>query len=283
MSAILSKFSISLLIRQFFCGVVFFLPFLLMHGEKVSNILPKSLGESTTLCLCMALACIVGTIIHHLEKNTYSYFVQMLFCLVERLNTGWDKGCCGCLIIFNVISVAFCFLFSLHNQYLFCCLLGTLVVIIIPWIIGKRTLLEETRRTWIISGFKPTELKEQKEFSAEVRENAYCYSILKRLDAWSDNIHCTQCCCFAWIFGYFFSKSMISNCSAVHFAQYKTDTTNETVFNVISVFNGHPLNQDFWDKSIAIAIFILVLEFLFEWHRHSHIAFITNKFDENNN
>lgn len=92
MKEFLDKFSLSLILRQFFCGVVFFVPFFGVSGTtKGTNVysLNEWIQKGTSnndwsnpkvAALCV-LACIVGTIIYHLEKNLWSYPLQ---CIFER-------------------------------------------------------------------------------------------------------------------------------------------------------------------------------------------------------
>lgn len=271
-NAILSKFSLTVLIRQFFCGVVFFLPYLMLNGESTAFSFTKGLGESGTLGLCVTLACIMGTIIHHLEKNVYSYVIQMLLCCFHNDKSSGDRGCCGCMMLFIALSIAFLVMVTFHNVFLFYCLLSLVIIIVALWNWKGRCLVAETQALWKISGEGKYIQKHKNEaICKDNRDRLYKFSILERLDAWSDNIHCAQCCCFSWILGYYFAKLVAPEKQEILFVQ--CDDGNQ-VFKCFSFFDFEIVNQTFWNASISLALFVLVLEFLFEWHRHYHIASI---------
>ena len=78
MDSFLQKFSLQNLLRQFFCGVVFFVPLYLFAREKMpATDLLK--WESGVFFLFSSVALAVGTIIYHLEKNLYSYPLMYMY------------------------------------------------------------------------------------------------------------------------------------------------------------------------------------------------------------
>ena len=79
MNDFLGKFSLSLILRQLFCGIVFFVPCIQTCFSGCFTI-DKVSEFSTDILLPVAIASlIIGTVIYHVEKNTYSYIVQGLF------------------------------------------------------------------------------------------------------------------------------------------------------------------------------------------------------------
>lgn len=246
MNAILSKFSLSVLLRQFFCGIAFFLPFLLKSGEEVAVPLSKTLGQSGTLGLFVALACVVGTVVHHLEKNIFSYGVQVA---IECI---WDskKGTCnyarlivgGILLFICIGSLPLLILSESFAAFAAICIL---LVFALLWIMvfkkGIRKMMARTQILWIISESAKSKVTCDSESSQNMQNWDARRAVLKHLDAWSDNIHCVQSCCFAWMGGLCCARE--------------------------------------WDnaiESVSISAVILVVEILIEIHRYSHVRSITD-------
>ena len=102
MNEFLSKFSLQNFLRQFFCGVVFFLPLYLFVLWKVHEFFFQSGICCKKQLICIgALACVIGTLIYHLEKNLYSYVIQGI-CECER----YVRLCISLIVAFLLIIVA---------------------------------------------------------------------------------------------------------------------------------------------------------------------------------
>lgn len=261
-NAILSHFSLPVILRQFFCGVVFFLPCLLVWGVAESCRDLMNSDKPIVVGFFVVLCCIVGTIIHHLEKNTYSYFLQGLFCDIKRKR--W-----GVLIVFAVF-------FCLVSYYV--CFWGYIAILSLMLIctlfMFHNRLVETTQKLWVISEVGKVVSKKKAPISF-ARER---YAVLKRLDAWSDHIHCVQSCCFAWIFG-------------LTFAHYLTKPEEEFINILIRICSllvgctpwvqpksAIPLSS-FEGWSMVLAMVILFLEACIEWHRFQHVLKITKGFN----
>ncbi len=85
---IFDKFSLPNILRQFFCGFVFIAPFWFFSGgnttedlawQQLEGFLNGIHWELSRWIVLGVAACIIGTIIYHLEKNLYSYSMQAFF------------------------------------------------------------------------------------------------------------------------------------------------------------------------------------------------------------
>ena len=121
MDKFLGAFSLQNFLRQFFCGVVFFVPFFL-YGQTPLAAWLESGQDNPDWCAPKVaalgvLACIVGTIIYHFEKNLYSYGIQSVF--------EWMLKCkiikCGAiclLVVVCIVCLALCTVESNNKSYM---------------------------------------------------------------------------------------------------------------------------------------------------------------------
>lgn len=132
-------------------------------------------------------------------------------------------------------------------------------------------LVEVTQKSWVISGISNLSRKELN-LHAYPRER---FAILKRLDTWSDNIHCVQSCCFAWLFGLWLAKYLVQqNGGAINILIKFGENSVEYCSCVnFSALETQLQNLDGW--SVCLAFLFLFLEACFEWHRFQHILDIT--------
>lgn len=240
MDNILNKFSPQTFLRQFFCGFVFFVPLWLFASERLDNLLG---GSSWQIPQCLALAilaCIIGTIIYHVEKNLYSYGMQALLELREESK---QMRIISFVIAVVVIGAIGCFFFYKFAWWSICFLI--VPIILMSLIIRMRKAIpQRTQIAWAIEGGcknVPCMNKNQdRSMDDEARK-----AIAGKVATWSDFIHCAQSCCFAWLAGCFM------------------------------VTHGSLPSDNSMECSIGIAIAILVLEALFDWHRYRHVIAMT--------
>lgn len=241
MDKVFDKFSLSLILRQLLCGVVFFLP-QLQYGIKIGDSLALSIGF---------LSLIIGTFIYHIEKNTYSYLVQgILYKLIQKNLLVTDI----LALIFIVLCGYLCL--EIWDSAFFALLLMIIVCASIGFSI---ILIDFYEKVWSID--KDTRFKGEIIIKPS--------RILAHLDTWSDNIHCIQCCCFAWILGSLFSKYakiqyIVGKCGfvdCVTFIKSKEDMT----WGILT------------SRGCLIAYLILVLELFFEFHRFYHLYKISEQ------
>lgn len=104
-----------------------------------------------------------------------------------------------------------------------------------------RKVVERTQKIWIIE--IGTAVLPEKDAKGDLKYTpSDRNAIAQKLATWSDFIHCTQSCCFAWIVGCALADGLCAACE---------------------------------EPSVLIAILILILEFLFDWHRYQHVLDIT--------
>ena len=328
--SIFDKFSLQNLFRQFFCGFVFIVSFCLFaSGNTTENLTWSQLegflkGIHWELSLLIALAvaaCIIGTIIYHLEKNLYSYSLQAFFesidYCINPTQEGTDKDKKGgnvvflilfsilwslffvlvvepqrifaifssisqgisCQRIFNhsaaflavIISfpifgiIAYCFsqicyiialVLAVVGYVIFCCAINIsffnseiLVWILVllfpfPFLLVSRKVINRTQMIWIIETGSENQLPQKNDKGDLHLSIPDKRTIAKKLATWSDFIHCTQSCCFAWIAGCWIADGFCAAC-----------------------------NQ----PSVRVAFFILLLEIFFDWHRYQHVLDITKQ------
>lgn len=269
-NAILSHFSLPVILRQFFCGVVFFLPTLLAWGGDVKALYALLKPESSVvLGVGIVLSCIIGTIIHHLEKNTYHYALQGLFCVVGQCFAECDRKCCGLLVI--VALAAMCILMWVcYNTCLCLFFILLTLLLVVTLTIFHVPLVSITQKLWVISA---VEVMKKEEFNVG---NYACerYAVLKRLDTWSDNIHCVQACCFAWILGIALAKFLANQAEVIGFVM--NICSSSMCVNVCTEPSpAQSQLQCFEGWSVGFAFAILFWEACFEWHRFQHIYAIT--------
>lgn len=210
MDSFLQKFSLQNLLRQFFCGVVFFVPLYLFAREKMpATDLLK--WESGVFFLFSSVALAVGTIIYHLEKNLYSYPLMYMYERFIFHNKKEDSS--------REVSP--------FNWWLIWCIAGVVCLLVLGWghcvswpwpafivlaifwlFIVTRMLLEsseemiveQTKNQWKIEYEASLKTREHKLLN-KLENISTQYAAAEKIATWSDFIHCVQSCCFAWIFG----------------------------------------------------------------------------------
>lgn len=190
MDTLLNKFSLQHFFRQFFCGVVFFAPMWIFSRGRCNCFDCFLCGQGwqiSQLVILGVLACVVGTIIYHLEKNLWSYLIQFVF---EKLKLG--------------------------------------------------NLLDRTEKCWLIEARAKKQVDKNSLY-------AYQEAIADKVSTWSDFIHCTQSCCFAWILG-------------------------SSVYQLWIEGEG---NTPYIGNSYFIALAILILEVCIDAHRYQHVIRMT--------
>ena len=264
MDSIFSKFSLQTFLRQFFCGVVFFCPFLLYAfdwcnvylGENELSVAASKDGFTFSLqygtwatgklMVVGIIACIIGTVIYHLEKNLYSYLIQ---ALLEVAHTKTINGKASGVIAFCFFIVALILLVTFvwaKSFTLFVLVLLLFIFIGASLSNGFSLVISRTQKSWIIEGCKTVKNKADDEAPKEDDGSSYkmAHSIADKVATWSDFIHCVQSCCFAWIAG---------SCFVKHVLKTNIDIT--------------------YGNSIAVSL--LLLELIFDCHRYQHVIDMT--------
>lgn len=264
MDSFLPKFSIQNFLRQFFCGVVFFIPFLL-HATSHCNcflcenatayeVTQNSLriqhgaplawdaGKLVVVGIC---SCIIGTIIYHLEKNLYSYCVQGLFELFHKhISLKSKSSGIFSLVIFEILL----FLCVLWFHSILALIIAVLIFVFFGLLLtnGLSLVIQRTQQCWFIEEElkKNSATKEQKEKVELLPDLQMSHAIARKVSTWSDFIHCVQSCCFAWIAG---------SCFVLK---------NDANANV----------QD----GLTVAVMLLLLEIVFDYHRYQHVIRMTD-------
>ena len=233
MNEFLSKFSLQNFLRQFYCGVVFFLPLYLFVPWKVHEFFFRS-GLCCKQLICIgALACVIGTLIYHLEKNLYSYVIQGIYELLEECRSCklfkkcklyWECRLFRTIIIALVV-IGLCALIYLLHLSIGESILFSIFVLCIAKLILDGKVFKTTIISWIIEGSGVKENRDKNHTETDemqARDPGHgeitmhdLRSIAGKIAVWSDFIHCTQSCCFAWILGTCFSYWIIErNCCA---------------------------------------------------------------------
>ena len=226
MNEFLSKFSLQNFLRQFYCGVVFFLPLYLFIPWKVHEFFFSRDSSYIGLICIGALACVIGTLIYHLEKNLYSYVIQGIYEWLEerKLLEKYNRIIIAAVLLsglilsllyylHSLIGVIIVLLFTLCLMKLF---LGEKAIntTIISWIIegsdAKENKDKNHTETKSLDGTEPNEIEHRDLGNDEITMHDL-RSIARRIAVWSDFIHCMQSCCFAWIFGTYFSHWLKAN------------------------------------------------------------------------
>ena len=185
-----------------------------------------------------ALACVIGTLIYHLEKNLYSYVIQGIY------EYGYYVGVRVSLIVafLLIVIVVIEYLYPILSIPLFCHLF---VVIFLVLLISLKGLYKKTDQTtlisWIIEGSDAKENKDKNRIETnemQARDLGHgeitmhdLRSIAGKIAVWSDFIHCTQSCCFAWILGTCFSYWIIEK---NYYSGYLQDMLPTMVWSIIA-------------------------------------------------
>ena len=209
--------------------------------------------ETGKLIVVCIVSCIIGTIIYHLEKNIYSYSVQCMFELFSSVidKFSWVSPIIISLLLtlafsplvsviagFSTVGILICYIFSVYI---------TLCVISIVFSDNYKKVCTRTQKTWIIEDEQCVKISVTEHHLTDVAISRLlmAHAISKKVSTWSDFIHCVQSCCFAWIVG---------SCLVKRFISADADIT--------------------LGNSIAIAL--LFLELIFDWHRYQHVIAMTD-------
>ena len=245
MDSLLHKFSLQNLLRQFFCGVVFFVPPWLFARTQLLQVFGVEQGNAGMYLIFGALASIIGTVIYHIEKNLYSYSIQTLFEACSKYRN-WHMRVVP-LLVAGAITLAVSPLFYIpQREEIFDCFMVALIFFVVMWIFNVLftdsfvKVMRRTRACWFI---------EEQTVDNGSEDMFARRSVAKRISSWSDFIHCTQSCCFAWLLG----------CASCKFVAK----------------GSAELHEPFFWCSIVVTFFILFLEIIFDWHRYQHVIAIT--------
>ena len=220
MDSLLHKFSLQNLLRQFFCGVVFFVPLWLVSQNAECECCSCSLAavtkwETGAFLLFAALASIIGTIIYHLEKNLYSY--PLMYIYEKWIFNANTNGASETENAPKLASVYFIWLvWWVVAAFVMMVLLGCRYFVSYPWIalfavggiwllvvthmlLGKDIVVPVTREIWET---EHRAAKQQIETSLEHDDRKIMrYAAVEKISTWADFVHCVQSCSFAWILG----------------------------------------------------------------------------------
>ena len=251
MDSFLQKFSLQNLLRQFFCGVVFFVPLYLFAREKMpaTDLLR---WESGAFFLFSSVALAVGTIIYHLEKNLYSYplmymYERLIFknhadgCSSEiKFSFWWLIWCVAgvaCLLLLGCTHFLVSWPWPVFMAFAFFWLL------IVTWMLlesSENMIVERTWEQWGIE-YEASHKTRENNLLNEQKNKSVQYAAAEKIATWSDFIHCVQCCCFAWIFG-----SLL--------ALYLTETIVKGFY-----------------QGLTAAFFLLAAEMIIDMHRYRFV------------
>lgn len=263
MDQFLSKLNLQNLLRQFCCGVVFFVPLYLFVPCEFNKILEDARLEDNHLRCVALLSFIIGTIIYHLEKNLYSYIIQALF------------ECCGRKLLYIVAVVFFIGIIGLFLiGYNWAILIGVLLVMLIIACLAAILLPlyskdfeaklgeSQPKKNDKAPDVVINDLIERTELSWEIENRAEGvskkqYAIAKKISVWADFIHCVQSTCFSWILGTVIAILLHPCC-----------------IYVCDVYSCMYIQR--MCNSIVIAIFILLVEIGVDAHRYIHVKRMTS-------
>lgn len=192
MDKLFGQFSLQNILRQMFCGVVFLLPFFLFSAivavkeppvtfQKVCINLHELNLSSVEFTSLAVISIIIGTLIYHLEKNIWSYGLQVIF-------TGSPGRSVVSVLYFVILLVAFLVYSQKPMPDLEVCLLIllTLLCLIIALIVRNKRFILITGCMWL---------------GEQEKKSSIASRILSKVATWSDFIHCAQSCAWSWILG----------------------------------------------------------------------------------
>ena len=246
MDKFLGAFSLQNFLRQFFCGVVFFVPFFLYDSYIELN---RWLVSGTPKAVCLgALACVIGTIIYHFEKNLYSYATQIAFESMARRRERWGKK------------------FYFYTCSLIC--MAYPILYILSDIVGRTFDLKSATATiaslvltscgvfamyFAAKGYHIGVIKRTEDLWKLEVSKRQTRHVCSKIDNWASFIHCAQSCCFAWLLGCAIVESTTCACCC-----------------------GCPCCAEQIPSCHApYVLIILAFEALFDWHRYQHVLSIT--------
>ena len=197
MDSFLQKFSLQNLLRQFFCGVVFFVPLWLFARTRIVEILGVEKGNTGVYLIFSALAYIVGTAIYHLEKNLHSYPLQLIYEYYYQKVERWKI--LGLLILIILALGSLCI--GIYCWWmLIIAAICYFVLAIILLCSRQERLVKTTMDQWI---WEEKGALTYKAIALPIcsDERLTPLAAMKKISTWTDFIHCVVSCCFAWIFG----------------------------------------------------------------------------------
>lgn len=261
MDSLFSKFSLQTFLRQFFCGVVFFVPVYIYAANRIGKIGHIEKWETGTFFLFAAVASAVGTIIYHLEKNLYSYPLMYLYekkifnhkeskkesCEIPLGKQYYWTTWCVLGVVF-LLSIGCINLLPQHLSIILLIAFFGYLIIVTHCILNNstETIINPTLEIWRIEHLaKSKEISQNSGLEEDITTEKH--SAADKLANWSDFIHCTQSCCFAWILG------------------------------ALLAYNIRETIPEGWYHGIAIAILILAAELIIDMHRYRFWVKIRSK------
>jgi len=199
MDTLFQKFSLQNLLRQFFCGVVFFMPFWLFSPNCLSQYDIFTLSDVGDSLLFFVIASVIGTTIYHLEKNLHSYPLQLFYeyCYQNQKLKSWKT--LSLLILIILASASLC-IGICYWWMLIIAAICYFVLAIILLCSRQERLVKTTMNQWIWEE-KGALINKATALPICSDERLTQLAAMKKISTWSDFIHCVQSCCFAWIFG----------------------------------------------------------------------------------
>lgn len=244
MDKFLSELKLQNLLRQFCCGVVFFVPLYLFVPCKIQWVWQNAgLADDSLKCIAV-LAFIIGTVIYHLEKNLYSYAVQAVFEKSQGKNVGRCLWVLGCVLFIVLLFYTFWnrdISWALYAMIIVCCVWTLLSLSVFAF---TDIVLKSTQKQWEIESHS-------KNYTARY------WAIADKVAVWSDFIHCVQSCCFAWLLGAGVALRITQQCGCC--ASEK---------NIID--------------SCFIAICLIIIELGIDWHRYRHVLSLNQAMNNSN-
>lgn len=252
MDKLFGQFSLQNILRQMFCGVVFLLPFFIFPSiTQLCPCVPKFYAlfpqpsdfDFAQLTYLAVLSIIIGTLIYHLEKNLWSYGLQVIFC------SRWCVRICFLTIAASapISGIVISFLDENENVvlYLIPSIIGILAVIVSSFCV----CCDEARTTddiWLAEAGK----KRLDKNATPDRRSAQI--IMGKVSTWSDFIHCGQSCAWAWIIGSTLAYFILHRHAAL----------------VVPYRAG-----------IIAAVCLLIAEAFIDWHRWQHVKNVLGEKD----
>lgn len=182
---------------------------------------------------CLAvLSIIIGTLIYHLEKNIWSYELQLLF------TTNRPVTRCFLLLISPVLFVVIVSIWSSLWVLFLIFLVVAFSACLVSVFCVKGDCVEITEQMWLAEAGKKTPDK------GGSLDGESAKIIMAKVSTWSDFIHCGQSCAWAWILGSSFAYQL---------------------------FEKPILQVGFW-IGLFSAVLLLVAEAFIDWHRWQHIV-----------
>ena len=263
MDSFLQKFSLQNLLRQFFCGVVFFVPLWLFNHERgckccSCSIVDITTWETGTFLIFASLASVIGTIIYHVEKNLHSYPLQLAYEYYYQRKRSWWV----CLLLLLLILVPMICLVlvscAVLPEWILLVAIGVYAVLAFFLLrTGHHRIITPTTDAWNLERMAQSPHRVEVEPTQKQEEKFRSLSAVSHLSTWSDFIHCVQSCCFAWVLG----------CCIVQFRfgyAHVPSPGDEGLCPLLPM-------------SVIGAALLLVLEMLIDMHRYRFVKTLTSK------